>query len=76
MSALVFKSSRFFFDTIGTAALALLEVLEDARETKKWYEFGGLGAEQIYTSGLVISGEIEEIAAKLEKIPGVTRYDD
>lgn len=73
---LVFKSARFFFDSIGIAALALLEVLEDARETKKWYEFGGLSADQIYQSGLVISGDIDEIATKLENIAGVTRYDD
>ncbi len=67
---------RFFFDSLGAAASALIVVLEDARVTEHKYRFGGLKASQILASGLLLKGDIEEIAAKLEDLPGVLRHED
>lgn len=70
------KSTRLFFDSEGGAAEALLVVLEDARETDFSYSFGSLSVDQIVESGLVLFGEIDDVLAKLDAIPGITRYDD
>lgn len=71
-----FQSSRIMFDSLESAVEGLLIVLEDARETVFNYSFGSLSTEQVYASGLMLIGEIEEVAAKLEQIEGTTRYDD
>lgn len=73
---MISTTSRFYFDSIDTAAQALLTVLEDARETERYYSFGSLTASQILSSGLLLTGEIDEVVAKLEQIPDVTRYDE
>jgi hypothetical protein len=70
------KTTRFFFDQLDVAAEALILVLEDARETDAKYSFGGLSAQQIYASGLILEGEIDAIAAKVEELPGTTRHDE
>jgi len=71
-----FQSSRIMFDSLDAAVEGLLVVLEDARETVFKYSFGSLSAEQVYASGLMLIGEIEEVTHKLEQIAGTTRYDD
>lgn len=70
------ESVRFYFDTPAAAAAGLLTVLLDARETECTYRFGGLDKDVIYTSGLVIEGEIEEVAAKVAALPGAVRQDE
>lgn len=71
-----YTSARFFFDSLAGAVEALLVVLEDARETEYSYRFGSLSADQVFASGLMLIGEIGEVASKLEQIEGTTRYDD
>lgn len=73
---MMYQSSRIMFDSLEAAVEGLLLTLEDARETVFTYSFGGLSAEQVYASGLMLIGEIEEVATKLEQIEGATRYDD
>lgn len=73
---MVSASTRFIFDSFTAAAMALITVLEDARGTTKNYTFSGLNAMQIRTSGLVLTGEIEDIVLKLEKIPGAASFGD
>lgn len=70
------SSSRFFFDSLSAAAKGLLTVVLDARETPHFYRFGGLSAKQVLASGLLLEGQIESIADRLEQLPGVLRYDE
>lgn len=73
---MTYISTRIMFDTLESAVEGLLVILEDARETVFDYRFGSLSAEQVYASGLMVIGEAEEVARKLEQIDGATRYDD
>lgn len=70
------STSRFFFDSVSDAATALVTVLEDARVSKHFYQFGALSADQVFDSGLLLVGTIDEVAAKLENIDGAIRYND
>lgn len=69
-------TTTFHFDSLEAAAGGLLEVIQDARYTKTFYKFGGLTAQQVLSSGLRLSGDISEVASKVENIPGAVRYDD
>lgn len=69
-------STRFYFDTLEAAAQALLTVVLDARSSEHEYRFGGLSANSLLTSGLILEGDIEEVAAKVEKVSGSSRWDD
>lgn len=69
-------TTRFYFDTYQAAAAGLLAVVLDARTTEHSYRFGGLDATTVYTSGLRLEGEIEEVVAKLEMLPGAVRQDE
>lgn len=69
-------SCRYLFDSIGSAAEALDTVLGDARKTTDFYTFGGLTAQSVLTSGLLLEGQLEGITPKLDKIAGAVRYDD
>lgn len=69
-------TTRFFFENLETAALGLITVLEDARTTKTVYSFGSLSADQVLASGLLLVGDIEEVASKLESISGALRHDE
>lgn len=73
---MVSESVRFYFDTVSAAAAGLLTVLLDARTTDRTYRFGGLDKDVIFASGLLIEGEIEDVAAKVEAIPGAVRQDE
>ena len=70
------ESVRFYFDTPVAAAAGLLAVLLDARQTERKYRFGGLDKDVIYTSGLLIEGDVQEIAAKVAALPGAVRQDE
>lgn len=70
------QTSRFYFDSLQAAALGLVTVLEDARSTEATYSFGSLSADQVYASGLIVTGDIEGIAAKLEQLEGAIRHDE
>jgi len=72
----MFITVRFFFDSLLAAVDALTLVLEDARTTSKSYSFGALSAEQVFTSGLLIVGEADEVAAKVEALGNSIRYDE
>lgn len=73
---LVSTTSRFFFPDEPTAAEALLVVLEHAREAESFYRFYGLSVPAILQSGLVLEGDIADVAALVEAVPGTTRYDE
>lgn len=70
------QTTRFFFDGLPVAVKALGIVLADARVTTAKYTFGGLSAQQILMSGLILEGDITAIAAKLELLPGTMRHDE
>lgn len=73
---MIYTSARVLFDSLESAVEGLLTVLEDARETVFNYQFGSLSADQVYASGLILIGEIDEVLEKLSQIEGTTRYDD
>lgn len=73
---MVSRSVRYLFDGIVPAAEALEIVLLDARRTQSKYRFGGLTAAQVLQSGLLLEGEVEEIVAQLDEVPGAIRYDE
>lgn len=64
------------FDTIESAADALALVLEDARNTKLFYRFSGLTPALVLSSGLVLSGDLSDIAPKLSALQGTVSYDE
>ena len=68
-------TARFLFDSFVSAAEALVIVLEDARDTTEQYTFSGLTVKQIRTSGLVLTGQIDSVANKIERLEGVARLD-
>lgn len=70
------RTTRFYFESLETAALGLLTVLEDARVTTATYSFGSLSADQVLASGLILVGDIEEVVSKLDSISGALRYDE
>lgn len=72
---LVSQTVTFFFDNLENSTKALLEILQDARITDSSYRFSGLTAQDILLSGVRLEGEIEDIAEKLEAIPGAVRYE-
>ena len=65
--------ARFYFDSYQAAAGGILAVLLDARDTKSDYSFTGLTAQDVLTAGLLLEGDIEEVAAKVAALPGVLR---
>jgi hypothetical protein len=69
-------SLRFIFDSIESAARALELVLLDARVTKLKYRITGLSAQQILQSGILLTGELDEVAAKLKTVPGAAWYNE
>lgn len=69
-------TTRFYFDTYAAAAAGLLCVLLDARTTDHSYRFGGLSASTVFTSGLRLEGDIEEVVGKLSELPGAVRQDE
>lgn len=73
---MMYQSARYLFDSLDAAVEGLLTVLEDARETVFDYGFGSLSADQVYASGLVLVGEIDEVMHKLDQVPGSIRYLD
>lgn len=73
---MAYSSARFFFSSLPAAVEALATVLDDARYTEHHYSFGSLSVSQVFSSGLMLAGEIDVISAKLEAIEGVSRVDD
>jgi hypothetical protein len=69
-------SLRFFFDSVQSAAQALEIVLLDARSTPRNYRITGLSAQQILQSGILLAGELDEVAAKLKTVPGAVWYNE
>ncbi len=67
---------RFMFDTIEAASEGLATVLEDARKSKVFYQFSGLTPEQVLTSGLYMSGELDAVTAKLDALEGTVSYQE
>lgn len=58
------------FDSLESAAEGLETVLTDARKTKFSYSFAGISADQILKSGLILEGEVTEVAEKLQDLEG------
>jgi len=73
---MVSETVRFYFDSFEAAAGGLLTVLLDARETESTYRFGPLDARAVFNSGLVVEGEVTDVAAKVEGLPGVIRQNE
>jgi hypothetical protein len=70
------QSVRFYCDDLLAASTVLLTVLVDARVSNSSYTFGGLSPQEILVSGMLIVGDITDIAAQLEVIPGVVRHNE
>lgn len=73
---MISRTVRIMFDSLAAAADGLIVVLEDARETGRHYEFGGLDVQQVLASGLLLTGDVEDVADKLEALPGTTRHTE
>lgn len=69
-------SRRFMFDSVESAAEALTVILMDARSTKSFYRFSGLTPAVVFSSGLLIEGELDDLIPKLEAIDGSIAYED
>lgn len=69
-------SRRYFCDSIEVAAQLLHTVLTDARATDSTYKFGGITPKEIYSSGLLLTGEIDEVSRKLDALDGVQGEDE
>ena len=65
---------RVFFNSLADAVEALLIVLNDARTSAHAYSFGSLSAKQVLASGLILSGEVEEVLSKLDDA-GLAHYE-
>lgn len=66
-------SVRFTFNTYLGAVQALLTVLEDARSTDHFYRITGLSPEGILSRGILLEGDVDDIARQVERISGSTR---
>lgn len=64
---------RFLFDSTEAAAQALLTVLQYARETTDDFEFGGLTLVSLVESGMWLTGDVSEVAKRLDEVPGAVR---
>jgi hypothetical protein len=71
----MYITARFFFDSFLGAVDALEVVLRDARDTNKLYSFGPLSADQVFRSGLLLVGDAEDVASKVDKLGSNIRYD-
>lgn len=69
-------TSRWLFDSLEAAAAGLIVVLQNARQTSSRYTIEGLSADEALKSGVVLSGEIEEVNRKLDTVPGAVRHDE
>lgn len=67
------ESVRFTFSTYLGAVQALLIVLEDARTTNHFYRITGLSPAGILSSGMLLEGDVDDIARQVERIEGSTR---
>ena len=65
---------RVMFSDLAAAVEGLLTVIEDAEVTDKDYSFGPLSAGKVQNSGMLLIGDVDEVAVKLDKIDGATRY--
>lgn len=68
------NQAQCFFDSLGSAARGLEVLLIDARSTSRFYEFEGMSAQQLFNSGLILRGDIEEVCDKLEQVTGAAVY--
>lgn len=69
--------SRFFFDSLQSAALGLIALLEHARNNKEVdFRFGPTSAPAILENGLWLDGQIDDLADTLEEISGAVRHDE
>lgn len=69
--------ARFLFDSLASAALGLIEVLEYARAHEdKDFRFGPTKAASVLESGLWIDGDILELSDSLDEVSGAVRYDE
>lgn len=73
---MISRTVRVYFDSLEAAADGLVLVLEDCRETSHEYSFGGLHVEQVLQSGLLLTGDVDEVVDKLISLPGTTRHDE
>lgn len=71
------ESVRLFFSSLEEAAQALLTVIEDAEVTTAYYDIGGLSAQTVLSSGLLLQGDIQAVLAKVQLlVPGVVAIPD
>lgn len=64
-----------YFDSLESATETFLTVLIEARLADSIFRFSGSSTEQLFHSGLRLEGDIEALVAKIDKIPGTTRYE-
>ena len=57
-------------DSVQAAAETLVTVLEHARRTRDFYEFGPINAESVMRVGLYLDGDIEEVLEEVLEVAG------
>lgn len=67
--------ARFHVESEEAAAELLLRVLTHARTADSIYRFGPTSLPMILKIGFFLSGEIEEIVAKIERLSGVLKEE-
>lgn len=63
-------SARVMVDSVQAAAETLVVVLENARSTRRQFDFGPIKAESVLRNGLFLDGEIEDVLGEVLEVPG------
>jgi hypothetical protein len=69
-------TTRWMFDSLEAAASGLIVILENARTTAHRYTIEGLSAEVALQSGVVLTGEVDDVNLKMNAVPGAARHDE
>lgn len=64
------ESVRVTVDSIQSAACVLGVVLQDARSSRKFYEFGPINAQEVLDSGLRLDGDVGDLLRVVLETPG------
>lgn len=64
------SSARILVDSVESAAETLVVVLEDARRSKKDYQFGPINADSVLRAGLYLQGDIDDVLDEVLEVSG------
>jgi hypothetical protein len=57
-------------DSVQAAAETLVAVLEHARKSRDFYEFGPIDAQSVMRVGLYLDGDIDDVLQDVLEVPG------